>query len=132
MEEKAMLEARVWSRITGEKIEEYPQTGETSGYLNAECAAICLYSKMVRCFPKDGPVLLSLAKENIKYLKAMHFVQTGHCYYEKTLENLCFPCWKDALRQRIMTLQALPRTGKIGCNWEKQQEILLRILGKLL
>lgn len=132
MDEKMMLEARVWSRILGEKSEEPMQNGEIAGYLSAECAAICLYAKMVRFFPKDGPVLLHLARENVKYLKAQHFVETGRVFYEKTLENICFPCWKDALRQRILTLQNLPKKGKIGCNWENQQEILLTLLGKLL
>ena len=127
MDETARLEARVWSRIMGTAPPGEPS--RTADDLAAECAVLQFYRQLQRKFPKEGKRLVCLAKESIKYQKAMYFVETGRKYAAISPQILPYLDCRQAIRQRLLTLQKLPHPTK---NQQLQQSILLHLLGRLL
>lgn len=129
MDENVQLEARVWSRIMGQKLEEPRENSETAAFLGAECAALEMYCRLRRQFPKEAACLMKLAKERIKYLKAQYFVETGRVFCGNSPQTTEFLCQKEAIRQRVIFLT---RMGEKSHNYRKQKDILMGILGKLV
>ena len=141
MDQKAMMEARVWARVTGQKLENNGETEDISGFLRQEYADLQFY----RCLYKKLPCnmvcrLIKLAEDTIKYLKTQYFVETGRCFCEKYSENVCISCVCDALRMQYQSVQKRRNNYEKGCDkWEKaaynkkcEERILLELLQKVL
>lgn len=123
------LETRVWSRIMGQKLEEPRENSETAAFLGAEYAALELYCRLRRQFPKEAACLMKLAKEQIKYLKAQYFVETGRVFCGNSPQTTEFLCHKEAIRQRLLFLNNMQEKS---CNYAEQKRILMCILGRLV
>lgn len=123
MEQKAMMEARVWARVTGQKLENCGEKEEISGFLEQEYSNLAFYRSLCKCLPRHRELtgrLVCLAEDTIKYLKTMYFVETGRCYKEKCLENPCICSVCEALRDRYQRVQKGRETYEKGSDkWEK-------------
>ena len=129
MDENARLEARVWSRIMGQKLEVPTENMEITAYLGAEYGALDLYRSLQCRFPKEAACLLRLAKENIKFLKAQYFVETGRVFCGNGPVTAEFLCGKEAIRQRLLFLN---QRDEKNPNYREQKRILMGILGRIV
>lgn len=142
MEQKAMLEARVWSRITGEKLEVPRACSDISELLRQECEDLAFYRALQKKLPCHGEAkcLIKLAEENVKYLKTVYFVETGGCLCEENSEPVCISHVCKALRQRYLSVQKRRDTYEkrglmwenAACNLKKQSRLLVCLLQKVL
>lgn len=147
MDQKAKLEARVWTRVMGqekawEKRENLSDKGEIADLLSSEYADLCVYRCLKKRLPsrRELDVLIDLTICNIKFLKTVYYVEKACCYCEKSCHNVnvCNPC--EALR--LLHEKAVCHGEKysaLGENWapvcrnkKKQQKVLFCLLQSLL
>ena len=139
MDERARLEARVWSRIMGQSLEIPRENEDFSALLGSEYADLSFYRCLAKYFPcSAGEIrkLICLAENSIKYLKAVYYVETGRCYMGKCPGNMEICCLAESLRQQ---LQKLNTTRQLWEKWdvlrenkERQSCILMQLLTKVL
>lgn len=143
MDQKAMMEARVWARVTGQKLENSCEKEDISGFLREEYENLqfyrCLY-KTLPCRRETVCRLIGLSKDTIMYLKTLYFVETGRCFCEKCTKNACISCVCEALRMQYQRVQKGRNNYEKGADkWEKaarnkakEERILLCLLQGML
>lgn len=134
MDKNAQMEARVWSRVMGSAPEKPEEKCEISAFLSSECADFHIF----RCLGcKD---LMTLAKENIKILKTLYFVETGRCYCPEKCKKPGITCVCEVLRQQYKKAKNdICRYQNMGFEYEKivenkhkQVHIIQRLLQKMV
>ncbi len=138
LEKNVQMEARVWSRVMGQNVQNTRENEDISSFLRSEYAALAFYRCLQKklCGNRHVCRLICLSEDSIKYLKALYYVENGCCFKEKCGENVCISCVCDALREQYKKVQNMACVYKNGGKkWEKiahnracQGQILLEIL----